>query len=215
MCFKRKETPVVSEEIVRVLFCEQENLDAVAAYLRTQDRCVLVMDATFKTNVQDLVLASLGSSSCTRLAEWCAIRFWPVVCAVCDKEDEPCYALLCRSFQKLLDEEGLDWEKLVTNVVMDGAGGAINAASACFPDATLHRDLEHIKKDVKRIGSRKKVDPELTMEITEIIQFSAKVAHPLQFHVIWEDALRRLRDPEDWNQDSAVCVTWSKWTKSK
>ena len=76
----------------------------------------------------------------------------------------------------------------------------------CFPGATLHRDLEHIKKDVKRIGSKKKVDPELTLEIAEIIQFSAKVAHPLQFHVTWEDTLRRLRDPEDWNQDSAVCV---------
>ena len=76
----------------------------------------------------------------------------------------------------------------------------------CFPGATLHRDLEHIKKDVKRIGSKKKVDPELTLEIAEIIQFSAKVAHPLQFHVIWEDTLRRLRDPEDWNQDSAMCA---------
>ncbi|CAE7224230.1 unnamed protein product [Symbiodinium sp. CCMP2456] len=198
-----EQTPLVSEEIVRVLFYEQENLDAVVAYLRTQDRCVLVMDATFKTNVQDVVLASLGLVILYQVGGVVRNRFWPVVCAVCDKEDEPCYALLCRAFQKLLDEAGLDWEKLVTNVVMDGAGGAINAASACFPDATLHRDLEHIKKDVKRIGGRKKVDPELTMEITEIIQFSAKVAHPLQFHVIWEDTLRRLRDPEDWNQDSA------------
>ena len=60
-------------------------------------------------------------------------------------------------FQKLLEASGLDWEKLVTNVVMDGAGGAINATSACFPGATLHRDLEHIKKDVKRIGTRRKL----------------------------------------------------------
>ena len=37
-------------------------------------------------------------------------RFWPVVCAVCDKEDEPCYALLCRSFQKPLEEVDWDWE---------------------------------------------------------------------------------------------------------
>ena len=37
-------------------------------------------------------------------------RFWPVVCAVCDKEDEPCYALFCRSFQKPLEEVDLDWE---------------------------------------------------------------------------------------------------------
>ncbi|CAE7888767.1 unnamed protein product [Symbiodinium microadriaticum] len=83
--------------------------------------------------------------------------------------------------------------------IVRSAGGAISATKACFPDAALHRDLEHIKKDVKRTGSMKKVDSELTMEITEIIQFSAKVAHPLQFHVIW-DTLRRLRDPEDWNQ---------------
>ncbi|CAE7591302.1 unnamed protein product [Symbiodinium natans] len=140
-----EETPLVSEETVRVLFYEQENLDAVIAYLGTQDRCVLVMDATFKTNVQDLVLASLGLVVLHQVGGVVRNRFWPVVCAVCDKEDEPCYALLCRSFQKLLEASGLDWKKLVTNVVMDGAGGAINATSACFPDATLHRDLEHIK----------------------------------------------------------------------
>ncbi|CAE7487165.1 unnamed protein product, partial [Symbiodinium sp. CCMP2592] len=209
-----EETPLVSEETVRVLFYEQENLDAVIAYLRTQDRCVLVMDATFKTNVQDLVLASLGLVILHQVGGVVRNRFWPVVCAVCDKEDEPCYALLCRSFQKLLEASGLDWQKLVTNVVMDGAGGAINATSACFPDATLHRDLEHIKKDVKRTGSKKKVDPELTLEITEIIQFSAKIAHPLQFHVIWEDTLRRLRDPEDWNQEKFADYL-EKWVLQK
>ncbi|CAE7726547.1 unnamed protein product, partial [Symbiodinium sp. KB8] len=155
---KAEETPLVSEETVRVLFYEQENLDGVIAYLRAQDRCVLVMDATFKTNVQDLVLASLGLVILHQVG-------------------------------------GMVWKLLKE-------GGAIDATRACFPDAALHRDLEHIKKDVKRTGSKKKVDSELTMEITEIIQFSAKVAHPLQFHVIWEDTLRRLRDPEDWNQET-------------
>ena len=44
----------------------------------------------------------------------------------------------------------------------------------------------HVKKDVSASGAKKKVDPELTLEITKIIiQFSAKVAHhPQQFHVI-------------------------------
>ena len=115
---------------------------------------MLVMDATFKTNVQDLVRASLGLVILHQVGGVVCNRFWPVVCAVYDKEDEPCYALLCRSFQKQLEEADLDWEKLVTNVVMDGAGGAINATRACFPDAALHRDLEHIKKDVKRTGSK-------------------------------------------------------------
>ena len=63
------------------------------AYLRTQDRCVLVMDATFKTNVPDLVLASLGLVILHQVGGVVRNRFWPAVCAVCDKEDEPCYAL--------------------------------------------------------------------------------------------------------------------------
>ena len=60
---------------------------------------------------------------------------------------------------------------------MDGAGGAISATKACFPDAALHRDLEHIKKDVKRTGSMKKVDSELTMEITEIMSVQRQKSH--------------------------------------
>ena len=74
-----------------------------------------------------------------------------------------------------------------------------------FPDAALHRDLEHIKKDVSRTGSKNKVDSELTMEITEIIQFSAKVAHQLQFHVSVIPQCKRLqssplfRSVVEWN----------------
>ena len=68
------------------------------------------------------------------------------------------------------------------------------------PGLRTHQERRQAHRD------KKKVNPELTLEITEIIQFSAKVAHPLQFHVTWEDTLRRLRDPEDWNQDSAVCA---------
>ena len=58
------------------LVFEQENLDAVIADLGTQDRCVLVMDATFKTNVQDLVLASLGLVL-HQVGGVVLNRFWP------------------------------------------------------------------------------------------------------------------------------------------
>ena len=52
--------------------------------------------------------------------------------------------------------------------------------------------------------------PELTSHILDILQFSAKIAHPLQFHVIWEDTLRRLRGPEDWNQDLCFSAPYIK-----
>ena len=63
--------------------------------------------------------------------------FW-TVCAVnhlLDVQDLP----------ESTQEAGLDWQKLARNVVMDGAGGAINATRKCFSEATAHRDLEQVK----------------------------------------------------------------------
>lgn len=195
------ELPIISSDVVRVVFYEAENVRLAMKYLEDKDRCVLIMDATFKTNTQELVLAGLGISVLHVDRGVVRNRFWPVVCAVSDAEDEGCYTQLCRSFQKLAEDAGLDWANMVTNIVMDGAGGAIAATRSCFPMAVEHRDLEHVKRDFKRNAAKRKCDTELSNHILDILQFSAKIAHPLHFHIIWEDTLRRLHDPEDWNQD--------------
>ena len=54
--------PIISSDVVRVVFYEAENVRLAMKYLEDKDRCVLIMDATFKTNTQELVLAGLGIS---------------------------------------------------------------------------------------------------------------------------------------------------------
>ena len=125
--------PVVSKDVVRVLFYEQENVSAALDYLKGVERCVLIMDATFCVNVQDLVLAGFGLCVLHVVNGVVRNRFWPAVCAVSHREDEECYTLMCKAFQNLLQEAGLDWQKLVRNVVMDGAGGAITPRATASP----------------------------------------------------------------------------------
>ena len=72
-------------------------------------------------------------------------RFWPLFFLVSKVEDEEVYDLLCRSF---LEKTGLDPAK-ISNVCIDGHTGAFASMQQHFSAARIHRDLQHVKQNIK------------------------------------------------------------------
>ncbi|CAE7237276.1 unnamed protein product [Symbiodinium sp. CCMP2592] len=80
--------------------------------------------------------------------------------------------------------------KDVSNIFLDGHAGALAAMQRCFPGACIHRDLQHVKKNIKD-NACKLQDRNLKTYIT-VVEFSAKLSQPSEFHTVWKDTLGRL-----------------------
>ena len=81
-------------------------------------------------------------------------------------------------------------------------GGATAVAEEC-PNARLHRDLEHIKRDLRK-QSGKFSDKEFVGETVDLTTFSAFLPNTPQFAAPWLSFLRRLEDVDDWDEDAAA-----------
>ena len=66
-----------------------------------------------------------------------------------------------------------------------------------FPGACIHRDLQHVKKNIKD-NAGKLQDTNLKTYITDVVEFSAKLSQPSEFHTVWKDTLGRLRN--EWHE---------------
>eukprot|EP00973_Karenia_brevis_P032665 4509766-Karenia_brevis.AAC.1 len=106
----------------------------------------LVVDATYKTNEQKLVVVAVGPVFLHSENDKVTNRFMPLVCVLANRENEDAYKaaldfLLDYSRAKL----GKDLAAEVEDVYVDGSGGAHNPIANTLPNARVHRDLQHIK----------------------------------------------------------------------
>ncbi|CAE7255102.1 unnamed protein product [Symbiodinium sp. CCMP2592] len=173
----------VSEDEDRLAFFEASNMQAATEYMAGSERIILISDCTYQTNHQRLVLGSLGLAVLHKDDHGkVRCRFWPVVFSVSEAEDESAYDLLCKAF---IDKTGVNPAK-VSNIFLDGHAGAFAAMQHCFTGACIHRDLQHVKKNIKE-NACKLQDRNLKTYITDVVEFSAKLSQPSQFHTVWKD----------------------------
>ena len=185
----------VSEDEVRFAFFEASNMQAATEYMAGSERIILISDCTYQTNHQRLVLGSLGLAVLHRDDHGkVRCRFWPVMFSVSEAEDESAYDLLCKAF---IDKTGVNPGK-VSNIFLDGHAGAFAAMQRQFPGACIHRDLQHVKKNIKD-NAGKLQDTNLRTYITDVVEFSAKLSQPSEFHTVWKDTLGRLRN--EWHEE--------------
>ena len=96
----------------------------------------------------------------------------------------------------------------VTDVWVDGSGGASKAVREALVNAFIHRCLEHIKRNIK--SERKKNNPDAKKRrldkaksaildaIIDRVMTSADFPSNAEFEACWKDAFARLEDPNDW-----------------
>eukprot|EP00969_Alexandrium_andersonii_P258156 11414220-Alexandrium_andersonii.AAC.1 len=81
------------------------------------------------------------------------VRFMPGLCVKAHKEDTAAFAmaidLLMQEVRRRfpLQSSAKSPESRVSGVFMDGTAAGAAAVRALLPDARIHRDLQHVKKD--------------------------------------------------------------------
>jgi len=107
------------------------------------------MDGTFKTNIQGLVLVGVGGVYLVAEGNTVHNRWVLLMCALCASEDGLAYETVLRALIHVAKErKDMDLAPMVLDVYVDGHGGAAGAIATVLPGARLHRDLQHIKRNL-------------------------------------------------------------------
>ena len=193
---------IVTEDKVRIPFSINVAQDEV---VKTKLPSFL-MDFTFKTNKEGLLLGAVGPVSLRCPTGAPHMRFLPSVFLVCDAEDEEAQRLCVRLYLDVATEAGYP----VTDAFLDCSCFS-GAAAECGEAMYLHRCLQHVKKNIKAEAARK--DPatgqrrldntELANVIVTWIEFSAWLPDWDEFDAFWREAFKRMENSAsstDWNE---------------
>ena len=192
---------VASEDIVRVVFYNRELLDhAMHRFVQGRGSLKLVADGTYNTNVQKLVVVCVGLVFVVNDKGRVHNRFIPLTNVLANRENEDAYAV---AMQMLLDYGrtalGEDIAEQITDIYIDGHGGAENAVAQVLPNVRLHRCLQHIKKNIRdhaQLVRRR----DFVEWLVDAAEFTAKLPRLLDFEGVWRDILLRMEDEQCWNE---------------
>ena len=142
----------------------------------------LLMDFTFKTNQQGLLLGAVGPVGIHVLDGLPHMRFMPTVFMISEAEDHEAHQTMLEIFL------GLPGGEKYKDAFLDMA--CLQGAEAQVGDAMyLHRCLQHTKKDIKEAASKKDDNTgkvrlqraELGPRIIQSVEFSAWLPDDLEF----------------------------------
>lgn len=166
----------------------------------------LGIDGTFDTNRKHYVQVQTGPLVPVAHDNAVRIGYHPSIEVLAHREDTEAIKAGNSAFQKhVLDPvnaESPDKEPLeVTDVCVDGNLALKNASEILFRNAHIHRDLWHIKKDLRKSSSRL-TDKNFAAYLAEVATASAWSPSRPEFFQVWHDVVSRMEDTEDWNEDS-------------
>ena len=158
-----KDLVVLSETTVEIPFFCKEVADHSTALHTAEDQILWTLDATYNTNIQRLALLMVGSSGSVLPPGKSSVphmRVAPVVYVLALEENKPSYASLVKAAeltyaickQPIFDESG---HHRVSDIWVDGHLGALTALEELLPTASIHRCLEHVKKNIRDEAGRK------------------------------------------------------------
>ena len=155
----------------------------------------MLMDFTFKTNREGLLLGAVGPVGLVMDKAGPSMRFLPVFFMIADAEDTDAHKMLLNLYVHWADEAGIE--------ISDGFFDCTCLTSALqeYGDRMyLHRCLQHTKTNVKTeakkkdevTGKARLANTELARVIVDWVEFSAALPNDLEFHVFWASILRRM-----------------------
>jgi hypothetical protein len=169
--------PVISEEQVRIRFCNQTAFDLAAKYCREWSDIVVVQDATFKTNHQNLVLHSFSLAGLVTYRGDIHMRAFPIEFLLAHREDNAAYHDIVSGIKvdlsHVLQIEEIEVSDKFKDAFMDGSAAARNAIETNLPHTKVHLDLQHEKETT--VG----IDPDLPVGTVAIISQSTSLIWPL------------------------------------
>ena len=160
-----------------------------------------VMDFTFKTNKDGLLLGAAGPVGLRVGRDGLPhMRFFPCLFMLADREDHDAHG---RMLKLLLESRG-DKSVPYTDGFLDHT--CLKGAEACCGDRVfLHRCLQHTKADLKKAahtyvpgGFTRLRRLELLPVLVDRVDFSAWLDNDDEFHVLWVSTLERMRG--DWKE---------------
>ena len=176
---------ICTKDKVRIPFCNPQVLEkAVGLNLES---CLL--DFTFKTNVNGLLLGAVGPVGVHLLPidMMVHMRFVPAIFMLADREDKDAHKMLITLFLEKFC--GTIKYRFFDMAVLQGVRNAIGQDVI-----KLKRCLEHVKRDVKAAAhsAGRLSRPDLLGVLVESVQFSAWLPSREEFNVYWRYLVRRL-----------------------
>jgi len=202
---------IVDEKTVRIAFSVNA-LTPKATELQKSGDVFWVMDGTFNTNLQGLVLIGVGPAGIGIERNLPTMKALPYSFVIASAEDAEACKLAIRQALFLHNElvPDNDLRSRLKDACVDGSGGFANALQEELPRTWIHRCLEHVKKNIKdeapkmvdrATGKRRMTDrKELLPHLIDHVNVSSKFGVPQEFSVCWEAVIARLKDPDDWNE---------------
>jgi hypothetical protein len=190
-----REHVVITKERLRIPF-------AVPAALELAKSCGLtsfLMDFTFQTNREGLLLGSAGPVGLWTEGVLPHMRFVPTIMLVSDAEDANAHALCVRLLRELRDGDLPPFEHAFLDMTC-----LRGAEKECGDEVYLHRCLQHTKVDIKKVASSRRKNSreprlrtDLLPKILEWVDFSAWLHRDEEFDVFWRHLLGRMRHNEE------------------
>eukprot|EP00435_Cladocopium_sp_Y103_P038795 s779_g10.t1 len=184
----------ISEEQVRIAF----ECPAMDAFLDGCQLSSFLMDFTFQTNVDNLLLGACGPAGLRMEKSGPSLRFVPMIYLLAEAEDFEAHRLLLDLFLAKADRHGLS----MTDAFLDCKcfAGAAAAFAKSDREVYLHRCLQHCKTNIRMEASRRDsktgkprlANAELLGPIIDWTEFSAWLPSDLEFSVFWTSILTRM-----------------------
>ena len=194
------EDVVLTTEVVRIPFTGSLMWETGAETFASLQN--LLFDYTFATNRHGLLLGAIGGcglhlSARTHLL---AMRFVPAVFCISTSEDEEAHAILLRLYETLRSQAVVEPLPL-SDAYLDFA--CLTSAVKYFGDRRvyLHRDLQHVKTDIKKeakikdkvSGNTRLRRAEFLPVLISFVEWSCFLPNDLEFHAFWDAVLTRMR----------------------
>jgi hypothetical protein len=196
--------PVISEEHVRIRFCNQTAFDLAAKYCREWSDIVVVQDATFKTNHQNLVLHSFSLAGLVTYRGDIHMRAFPIEFLLAHREDNAAYHDIVSGIKvdlsHVLQIEEIEVSDKFKDAFMDGSAAARNAIETNLLHTEVHLDLQHEKETIRRNRSRftsGNSGINLTEHFVDLALASAEWVTDVEFQTCWDYTIKRMESDTD------------------
>ena len=192
-CASREVT--ITEDQVRVPF----QCSLADAFLDGCGLTSFLMDFTFNTNKDSLVLGAIGPCGLHVDRTGPHVRFVPIIFLLAEAEDEEAHGLLVRLFLNKANALGTHF----TDAYLDLAcfHGAARECARRTEKLFLHRCLEHVKRNVRfesgrrcsATGKPRLRNTELADVVVQWLEFTAWLPSTAEFTAFWASVLARMK----------------------
>jgi hypothetical protein len=155
-----------------------------------------VLDGTYKVNAQSLVLLCIGVVGLNMISSSAIVnQMIPCYFALAHVEDDGAYRSFLQAFLKYYMEVfGIDLSVRTHHVYRDAADGALRALRDAFPHAAMHRDLQHVKRNIEQWvhrGADRLSNKALLAGVIARVAFSCSFL-TFEFHAFWHFFIAKL-----------------------